>query len=52
MISFKEEENMKKAISMAMAVTVALSTAATTVPVMADDPVELTIWSPTDTEAI
>lgn len=34
---------MKKAISMAMAVTVALSTAATTVPVMADDPVELTI---------
>ena len=43
---------MKKAISMAMALTVALTTAATTVPVMADDPVELTIWSPTDTAAI
>ena len=48
----KEEENMKKAISMAMAAALALSAGATTVPVMADDVTELTIWSPTDTEAI
>ena len=33
----KEEENMKKAISMAMAAALALSAGATTVPVMADD---------------
>lgn len=43
---------MKKAISMAMAAALALSAGATTVPVMADDVTELTIWSPTDTEAI
>ena len=35
-----------------MAAALALSAGATTVPVMADDVTELTIWSPTDTEAI
>ena len=35
---------MKKAISMAMAAALALSAGATTVPVMADDVTELTIW--------
>lgn len=43
---------MKKSISLAMAATLAVSAAATTVPVFADDAVTLTIWSPTDTEAI
>lgn len=43
---------MKKHISLAMAAVLALSTAATAAPVFADDAVELTIWSPTDTEEI
>lgn len=43
---------MKKSISLAMAATLAVSAAATTVPVFADETVNLTIWSPTDTEAI
>lgn len=42
---------MKKSISFAMAAALAVS-AATAVPVFADDAVTLTIWSPTDTEAI
>lgn len=37
---------MKKAISMAMAAAMVLSTGVTTVPVMADEKAELTIWSP------
>ena len=43
---------MKKAISMAMAAAMVLSTGVTTVPVMADEKAELTIWSPSDKEAI
>jgi len=39
---------MKKAISMAMAAAMVLSTGVTTVPVMADEKAELTIWSPSD----
>ena len=39
---------MKKAISMAMAAAMVLSTGITTVPVMADEKTELTIWSPAD----
>ena len=42
---------MKKAISMAMAATLALSAGMVTVPVMADT-TELTIWSPSDKESI
>ncbi|MDO4308321.1 MAG: extracellular solute-binding protein [Eubacteriales bacterium] len=43
---------MKKSISFAMALTVALSATASAVPVWADDVTNLTIWSPTDTAAI
>ena len=43
---------MKKAISMAMAAAMVLSTGITTVPVMADEKTELTIWSPADKQAI
>lgn len=43
---------MKKTISLAMAAALAVSGAATTVPVFADETVNLTIWSPTDTEEI
>lgn len=45
---------MKKTISLAMAATLAITGAATTMPVFADDTetVNLTIWSPTDTEQI
>ena len=41
---------MKKTISLAMAAALAVSGAATTVPVFADDVTNITIWSPTDTE--
>ena len=43
---------MKKTISLAMAAALAVSGAATTVPVFADDVTNITIWSPTDTEEI
>lgn len=43
---------MKKSINFAMALTLALSATASTVPVWADDVTNLTIWSPTDTAAI
>ena len=43
---------MKKTISLAMAAALAVSGAVTTVPVFADETVNLTIWSPTDTEEI
>ncbi|WP_418419182.1 ABC transporter substrate-binding protein [Blautia sp.] len=43
---------MKKAVSMAMAAAMVLSTGITTVPVMADEKTELTIWSPADKQAI
>ena len=37
---------MKKTISLAMAAALAVSGAATTVPVFADDVTNITIWSP------
>ena len=43
---------MKKAVSMAMAAAMVLSAGVTTVPVMADEKAELTIWSPADKQAI
>lgn len=43
---------MKKTISLAMAAALAVSGAATTVPVFADDVTNITIWSPTDRESI
>ena len=43
---------MKKTISLAMAAALAISGAATTVPVFADDVTNITIWSPTDRESI
>ena len=43
---------MKKTISLAMAAALAISGAVTTVPVFADDVTNITIWSPTDREAI
>lgn len=43
---------MKKTISLAMAAALAISCAVTTVPVFADDVTNITIWSPTDREAI
>ena len=43
---------MKRTISLAMAAALAISGAATTVPVFADDVTNITIWSPTDRESI